>query len=54
MQRVTNAKLLGVIVDQHPNIWNTIYVSMVSQKKSGDIISRILNTLDIKSKKNIY
>ena len=51
MQRVTKAKLLGVIVDQHLNFKD--HISMVSHKisKSCGIISRIRNTLDIKSKK---
>ena len=51
MQRVTKAKFLGVIVDQHLN-WKD-QISMVSHKisKSCGIISRIRNTLDIKSKK---
>ena len=52
MQRVTKAKFLGVIVDQHLN-WKD-HISMVSHKisKSCIIILRIRNTLDIKSKKN--
>ena len=54
IQRVTKAKFLGVIVDQHLN-WKD-HISMVSHKisKSCCIISRIRNTLDIKSKKMIY
>ena len=54
IQRVTKAKFLGVIVDQHLN-WKDP-MSMVSHKisKSYGIISRIRNTLDIKSKKLIY
>ena len=54
IQRVTNTKFLGVIVDQHLN-WKD-HISMVSHKisKSCGIISRIRNTLDIKSKKLIY
>ena len=54
IQRVTKAKLLGVIVDQHLN-WKD-HISMVSRKisKACGIISRIRNTLDIKSKKSIY
>ena len=52
IQRVTKAKFLGEIVDQHLN-WND-NISMVSHKisKSCGIISCILNTLDIESKKN--
>ena len=52
IQRMTKAKFLGVIVDQHLN-WKD-HISMVSHKicKSCGIISRIRNTLDIKSKKN--
>ena len=51
IQRVTKAKFLGVIVDQHLN-WKD-HISMVSHKisKLCSIISRIRNTLDIKSKK---
>ena len=54
IQRVTKAKFLGVIVDQHLN--RKDHISMVSQKisKSCGIISRIRNTLDFKSKKLIY
>ena len=54
IQRVTKAKLIGVIVDQHLN-WKH-HISMVSHKffKSCGIISCIRNTLDIKSKKMIY
>ena len=54
IQRVTKAKFLGLIVDQHLN-WKD-HISMVSHKisKSCGIISRIRNTLDIKSKKLIY
>ena len=54
IQRVTKAKLLGVIVDQHLS-WKD-HISMVSHKisKSFGIISHIPNTLDIKSKKLIY
>ena len=54
IQRVTKAKFLGVIVDQHLN-WND-HISMVSHKisKSFGIISRIQNTLYIKSQKLIY
>ena len=54
IQRVTKAKFLVVIVDQHLN-WKE-NISMVSHKspKACDIISRIRNTLDIKSKKLIY
>ena len=54
IQRVTKAKFLGVIVDQHLN-WKD-HISMVSHKisKSCGRISRIRNTLDIKSKKMIY
>ena len=54
IQRVTKAKLLGVIVDEHLN-WKD-HISMVSHKvsKSCGIISRIRNTLYVKSKKNIY
>ena len=52
IQRVTKAKFLGVIVDQHLN-WKD-HISMVSHKisKLCGIISLILNTLDIKFKKN--
>ena len=52
MLRVTKAKFLGVIVDQHLN-WKD-QISMVSRKISNScgIISRIRNTRDIKSKKN--
>ena len=52
--RVTKAKFLGVIVDQHLN-WKD-HISVVSLKisKSCGIISRVRNTLDIKSKKMIY
>ena len=51
IQRVTKAKFLCVIVDQHLN-WKDD-ISMVSHKisKSYGIISRIRNTLDNKSKK---
>ena len=54
IRRVTKAKFLGVIVDQHLS-WRDL-ISMVSHKisKSSGIISRIRNTLDIKSKKFIY
>ena len=54
IQKVTKAKFLGVIVDQHLN-WKD-HISMVSHKisKSCGIISSIRNTLDIKSKKLIY
>ena len=54
IQRVTKAKFLGVIVDQYLN-WKD-HISMVSHKifKSCGIISRIRNTLHIKSKKRIY
>ena len=54
IQRMTKAKFLGVIVDQHLN-WK-YQISMVSHKicKSCGIISRIMNILDIKSKKMIY
>ena len=50
IRRVTKAKFLGVIVDQHLN-WKD-HISMVSHKisKSCGMISRIRNTLDIKSK----
>ena len=50
IQTVTMAKFLGVIVDQHLN-WKD-HISMVSHNffKSSGIISRIRNTLDIKSK----
>ena len=49
IQRVTKAKFLFVVVDQHLN-WKD-YISMVSHtiSKSCDIISHIRNTLDIKS-----
>ena len=52
IQRVTKAKFLSVIVDQHLN-WKDD-IPMVSHKisKSCGIISRIRNTLDIKFKKN--
>ena len=52
MQRVTKAKFLGIIVNQHLN-WKH-HISMVTHKisKSCIIKSRILNTLDIKSKNN--
>ena len=52
IQRATKAKFLGVIVDQHLN-WKD-HISMVLHNffKSCGIISRIRNTLDIKSKKN--
>ena len=54
IQRVTKAKFLVIIVDQHLN-WKD-YISMLSHKISIScgIISRIRNTLDIKSKKLIY
>ena len=54
IQRVTKAKFLGVIVDQHLN-WNE-HMSVVSHQisKSYGIISGIRNTLDIKSKKMIF
>ena len=54
IQRVTKAKFLGVIVDQHLN-WKD-HISMVSHKisKSCGIISRFRNTLDIKFKKLLY
>ena len=54
IQRVTKAKFLGIIVDQHLN-WKD-HISMVSLKISIScgIISRIRSTLDIKSKKMIY
>ena len=50
IQRVTKAKFLGIIVDQNLN-WKH-YTSMVSHNffKSCGILSRIRNTLDIKSK----
>ena len=46
------ALAFGVIIDQHLN-WKD-HISMVSHKisKSCGIISRIRNTLDVKSKKN--
>ena len=47
VQRVNEAKFLGVIVDQHLNIALKI-------SKSGGKIYRIRNTLDIKSKTLIY
>ena len=53
IQRVTKVKFFGVIVDKHLNLKD--HVSMVSQKNSKSYgISRIRNTLDIKSKKLIY
>ena len=54
IQRVTKAKFLVVIVDQHLNFKENI--SMISHKisESCGIISRILIPLDIKSKKMIY
>ena len=54
IQRVTKAKFLGVIIDQHLH-WKD-HISMISHKisKSYGIISRIRNTLDIKPKKIIY
>ena len=54
IQRVTKAKFLVIIVDQHLN-WKD-HISMVSHKisKSSGIISRIRNILDIESKKLIY
>ena len=54
IQKVTKAKFLGVIVDQHLN-WND-HILMVSRKisKSFGIISHIRNNLDTKSKKLIY
>ena len=54
IQSLTKAKFIGIIVDQHLN-WKD-HISMVSHKisKSRGIISRIRNTLDIKSKKMIY
>ena len=54
IQRVTKAKFLGVIVDQHLN-WKD-HISMVPHKisKPCGIISCIRNTFDIKSKKLIY
>ena len=54
IQRATKAKFLDVIVDQHLN-WKD-HISLVSHKisKSCGTISRIRNTLDIKSKKLIY
>ena len=54
IQRVTKAKFLGVIVDQHLK-WKD-HISMVSQKnsKSCGIISIIRNTSDFKSKKLVY
>ena len=49
IQRVTEAKFLGVIVDQHQN-WKD-HISMVYKiSKSCGIISLIRNTLDGKSK----
>ena len=47
-------KFLGVTVDQHLN-WKD-HISMISQKinMSFGIIYRIRNTLDIKSKRQIY
>ena len=50
------AKFLGIIVDQHLNCEDFCVISMVSHKisKSCGIISRLLNTLDIKYKKMIY
>ena len=44
IQRANKAKFLGVIIDQHLN-WKD-HMSMV--------ISRILNTFDVKSKKLVY
>ena len=54
VQRVNEAKFLGVIVDQRIN-WKD-HISMISQNisKSCGIIYRIRNTLDIKSKRLIY
>ena len=54
IQRVTNSRFLGVILDQQLN-WKD-HISMESQNnsKSCVIISRNRNTLDIKSKKRIY
>ena len=54
IQRVTNAKFLGIIVDLHLN-WKD-QISMVSHKisKSCGLISRVRITLDIKYKKLIY
>ena len=54
MQRVNNAKFLGVIVDQHLN-WKD-HISMISQKisRSCGITYKIRKTLDIKSKRLIY
>ena len=54
IQRVINSKFLGVIVDQHLN-WKD-HISMVLHKisKSCGIISRIRNTLYIKSRILIY
>ena len=53
IQRVIKSKFVGVIVDQH--LYWKDHISMVSHKmyKSCGIISRIRNTLDIKSKKTI-
>ena len=54
IQRVTNAKFLGVTLDQHLD-WkdHKSLISIVPQKisKSCVIMSRIQNTLDIKTKK---
>ena len=54
IQKVNKTKFLGLIVDQNLN-WKD-HISMVSHKisKSCGIISRIRNTLYIKSKKLIY
>ena len=53
IQSVTKAKFWGVIVYQHLN--QKDHISMVSHKISKLCgISHIRNTLDIKSKKNIY
>ena len=49
IQRVTKARLLGVIVDKHLNREGVNGIAKKS--KSCGIISRIQNILDIKSKK---
>ena len=52
IQRVTTARLLGVIVDKHLNREGVNGIAKKS--KSCVIISRIQNILDIKSKKKMY
>ena len=51
IQRVTKAKFLGVVVDQHLSWKDNISMVSPNISKSCGIISPIRNTLDIKCKK---